>query len=634
LATGALPDGAPPAAYGQIPGLPTAGTAGEAELPLGVERRGLIETAGVALDGRELFRIASPVVYNRAAPGDLTPVEVRAREIEAKLERLVSRGADPGAGPARPQSAGLDPETLRVQIETRNGQPVLVAADARGAAPEELLTVTDLDAQYHGLAAEELAQRWQEAMEGELPRALVQRRPEASMQRLVRLVTILLITLLGTALLAALTTALGKRREWLREQQKQAEQATVSRAEPSQDATAKAHASRQAAAPHAGTGEGEGGVPPAEAAEEEDRQERNLLSHVLGEQLTIERRLQINGFLRWLLSWAIIFLWVAALAASLYQFPQTRGIADRIVSTPVLILIGWFAAGLLNGFAGLLIDRMAKAWGPRGRHKEDPRRALRIPTVVAALKGLSAAILYTIAVIWVLESLRIVPVTAVALGAVAALALSFAAQSLVKDLVNGLLILAEDQYALGDDVIIGDVGGIVERLNLRSTQLRTMDGHLVTIPNHTITQVENKTRHWSRVDLHIAVSYGADVDQALAVVGQVAEEMARDPQWRLAILKACELLGVEEVTHTGIVIRILVKTLPFKQGSVARELRRRLKIAFDREGIQIGIPQQEITVGAAAGWSHANGLLPGSGSRDSRETEREENASAGSTGEK
>jgi small conductance mechanosensitive channel len=233
-----------------------------------------------------------------------------------------------------------------------------------------------------------------------------------------------------------------------------------------------------------------------------------------------------------------------------------------------------------------------------------------VPTVVAATKALTAGVLYTVAAIWVLERLRIVPVTVVALGGVVVLAVSFAAQSLVKDLVNGLLILLEDQYALGDDIVVGGVSGVVERLTLRITQLRTEDGRLVTIPNHAITHVENKTRLWSRVDLRIAVAYATDVDRALAVTGQVLEETARDPQWRPLVLEPPELLGVEEVSHAGIVLRLQVKTLPFKQGAVARELRRRLKIAFDREGIQIGVPHQAIAVAAAPGPSHDNALLP------------------------
>jgi small conductance mechanosensitive channel len=233
--------------------------------------------------------------------------------------------------------------------------------------------------------------------------------------------------------------------------------------------------------------------------------------------------------------------------------------------------------------------------------------------MATALKGLATAILYGVAVVAILEYVLVIPFSLVALGAVVALALSFAAQNLVKDLVNGVLILAEDQYALGDDIVIGSVGGIVERFNLRVTGLRTADGRLITIPNHAITQVENKTRRWSRADLRVAIAYATDVDHALSIIAQVAEETAHHPHWRSLILDPPELLGVEDISLAGIVIHFRIRTLPFKSEPVARELRRRLKIAFDREGIRIGMPQQTTFVEAVREAVEANGgrVAPG-----------------------
>ncbi len=187
----------------------------------------------------------------------------------------------------------------------------------------------------------------------------------------------------------------------------------------------------------------------------------------------------------------------------------------------------------------------------------------------------------------------------VAIGAVGALALSFAAQNLMRDFLNGFLILAEDHYALGDEVQIGDAGGVVERLNLRITQLRTADGRLITIPNHQVNVVENSTRLWSRVDFRITMAYATDVDRALAVVTEAANEMSRDPKWRRVILAAPDVLGVEDLSHAGIVIRVQLETLPFKKDQAAREFRRRLKIALDRARITLGVPQQVISIETA-----------------------------------
>jgi small conductance mechanosensitive channel len=284
-----------------------------------------------------------------------------------------------------------------------------------------------------------------------------------------------------------------------------------------------------------------------------------------------------------------------------------------MVSIPVLVLIAGFAAGLVNSIVAVLIDLIAHA----SERSDNPRRSVRIPTIVAALKGFAATILYGIAAIVVLDYVLVVPFTVVAFGAFAGLALSFAAQSLVKDLVNGILILVEDQYALGDHIVLGSDDGIVEHLNLRITQIRASDGRLITVPNHSIVQVQNRTRVWSRVDLSVTVDYVTDVDRALSVVGSTVEEVERDPKWRQFIIAPHEMLGVDEISHAGIAIRFRVQTLPFKQFDLARELRRRLKIAFDREGICIGIPRQAI-VEAAEDQPLDCELLAGGGGRHAR----------------
>ncbi len=162
----------------------------------------------------------------------------------------------------------------------------------------------------------------------------------------------------------------------------------------------------------------------------------------------------------------------------------------------------------------------------------------------------------------------------------------------MKDLVNGFLILLEDQYAIGDFITTSTAAGIVENLNLRVTQVRGPDGRLITLPNSLIEQVDNLSRTWSRVDLTIDVAYDTDIDHALRVVRHVAHTLAADPLWQQDILNPTEMVGVEAVTHAGISIRIWIRTRPLQQFPVAREYRRRLRLAFEQEGITIGVPQQ------------------------------------------
>jgi small conductance mechanosensitive channel len=285
------------------------------------------------------------------------------------------------------------------------------------------------------------------------------------------------------------------------------------------------------------------------------------------------------------------------IANSLIRFPQTRGVGLALISTPILLLVAWFLAGLINRVADLAIDRFAKAWetSELGTYEDKHRRSLRISTIANVVKGLKAVLIYLIALFWVLQVLNIAPVSILAFSAVLALAVSFAAQNLVKDLVNGFLILLEDQYAIGDRIVVNQVSGLVENLNLRVTQLRSDPGNLITIPNSQIGQVENMTRTWSRSDFQIEVAYDTDVDRALEILREVAETLAQDPEWGPLIINPKELLGVEGVSHSGLVLRIWLRTLPSKQWDVGRELRRRIKIAFDRQDIRIGVPQQALT---------------------------------------
>ena len=530
--------------------------------PAGVQRIGLLEVTSVTLDGMALFDIASPAVFNRNESRVEVPVEVRARQVEANLIQVVDHALELIIADELVDSSSLD-----VAIEIIGGPPVRVAAGAGLEESRVLLTVTGTDAQYHGLSATVLADRWQDTLRDALQRAIRSRLPEARQQQIRRTLWILLASVLLTLALTGCWQVLGWRKSAL--EKRQAAQETML-------------------------------LPPADAeAESLGQQLQQLFSY----QVTLAQRLQIVAFLRWLMFWGIAFVWVTGTASVLYLFPQTRGYAFKLFSIPVLLLVAWFVTGLLNRLANIGIEQIAQAWGKNelGDLDDMQQKSMRISTITGVLKGLKTAIVYSVATLLVLQTLKIAPASLLAFGAVAALAISFAAQNLVKDLVNGFLILFEDQYAIGDLVTTGTTTGIVENLNLRITQIRGEDGRLVTLPNSLIAQVDNLSRTWSRANLKIDVAYGTDVDQALRVVHETANTMATDPEWRYAILNPVEMLGVEAMTHAGLTILIWIRTRPLKQFLVAREFRRRLRLAFDQAGIAIGVPQQVFTtMGAGA----------------------------------
>jgi moderate conductance mechanosensitive channel len=564
---------APPTALGQLPSL----TAPNAvpPLPSRVERRGKLESTEVRLDGRELFRIASPAVLNRTEPGNQIPVEARATQIEANLALIT--------GSALSDEAVLDPKTLEVVAENLNGQPVLFVKDKALEEKKVLLTVTDADAQYASTTKDQLAIKWQEILEGELREAIALRQPEALQQQFSTVIKVLGGTVLLTLILGAIWILLGRRKRRL--EQRQAAETALFRAQEVHEQ--KLHEQKLHDQKLHDQNSYTQSLEAAGSLEAESQLFQGVRHH-----FGLERQLQIVRFLRWLLFWAIAFIWMIGLAYSLNSFPQTRQFAKKVVAIPIVLLLTWFFTGLTNRLTDLAVDRFLQI-----REQEQSLTAAnlqRIATLANVIKGLKMVLLYAIAILSILQWLDLIPGSILTLGALAALAISFAAQSLVKDLVNGFLILLEDQFRIGDNIVVGDVLGTVENLNLRVTQIRSDNGNLITLPNSLIAKVENRTRTWARADFRIEVAYYTDVDHALAVIRETVDRMAQDPEWESMILDTHELFGVEQISHTGLIIRMWIKTVPSKQWAIARELRRRLKIAFDLYQIQIGIPQQMV----------------------------------------
>ena len=549
----------PAIVWGQFPALNP--SINSPSLPPGVERRGTLESAPIRLDGRELFRIASPTVLNRNDATLQIPVEVRAKQIELNLSRLVVNGTS--------GDVILNPQTMQVDIEVINGQPVLFVKDTSLVEANVLLTVTVADAQYHSTSPENLASQWQKILQDELRLALELRAPGALKQQIIATLQVILATALITLLLTGIWVILGRRKQSLEKRREESHTVLERRDRVQRD------------------------LPPTDPLTPDQEQFTfQILSHHFG----LQQRLQTIQFIRWFLFWAIAMIWMSAIAHSLNNFPQTRFIAKQIVIIPIVLLITWFVTGIVNRLTDIATDRFIQS-----RELEQsltPANLQRITTIARVIKSFKMVLLYTISLLWVLQSLNLASGAILTLGAVFALAVSFAAQNLVKDFVNGFLILLEDQFRIGDMVKIGTttglttISGLVENLNLRLTQIRNDTGHLISIPNSTIAQVENMSRTWARADLRIEVAYDTDVNQALAIVRDTVEQLANDAEWQALILDTHEVFGVEQLSYTGVMIRLWIKTLPLKQWIVAREIRRRLKIAFDQAHIQIGMPQQ------------------------------------------
>jgi small conductance mechanosensitive channel len=176
------------------------------------------------------------------------------------------------------------------------------------------------------------------------------------------------------------------------------------------------------------------------------------------------------------------------------------------------------------------------------------------------------------------------------------LAVSFGAQSLVKDVISGFFILFENQFAIGDVVEAAGKAGVVEKMSLRVVVLRDLQGIMHVIPNSEIKVVSNMTRGWSRAVVDVGVAYGEDVDRALAVVRDEAAQFSADKDWQSQLDGPVEIPGVEALADSAVIIRSLIKTQPGSQWNAAREYRRRIKSRFDREHIEIPYPQRKVHI--------------------------------------
>ena len=556
LITQVIPTLGQPIASAQLSLPSIAPASGSDQLPSGVERIGSVETAAVQFENKVLFRVAAAAVINRDEPKGKILVEVRAEQIEANLQQVIINDPTWDATNRRTYRTLFDPATTQVEVAKLNGQTILSAMDAYRPQPLALLTVTDLDARYYRLTIGELANRWRSQLETELKQALERRLPSVVALQIERAVKMAIAVVCISILLWMLQRLLAYRSQVLQDRQN--------------NWMAK----------------------PIDTNLPNSRQLQFFVA--LQNQFTLERRRSLVKFLSWLLFWAQVLVWLGGVVWILYLFPNTERLAQAIWSKPIALLLIWFGMGLSNRLGDLLITRFSQAWqnSELFTFEDARRRDLRISTIIRSLRGLKTAVIYSAGLGWALSVLGAPTSSVLTLGAVAALAISFASQSLIKDLVNGFLILSEDHFAIGDVIGVGTVSGFVENLNLRITQIRTTEGRLITIPNSLISQVENLTRSWSRVDFQVTVAYETDIKLALSVLHQLADEFYDDPEWQPDLINPPEVLGIEAMSHEGMTLRVWFDTRPLRQWYVAREFRLRLRLAFEANQIKIGMPQR------------------------------------------
>lgn len=259
----------------------------------------------------------------------------------------------------------------------------------------------------------------------------------------------------------------------------------------------------------------------------------------------------------------------------------------KLVSIVFVLLVALLALRLLriavHGITSTIMER------DKDKDRESAQKAKTLSQVVDAAGRVA---IFTVAVLTLLSigGQDITPLLASA--GIAGIAIGFGAQNLVKDWLGGFFILFENQYSVDDVIKVGEHTGLVEKMDLRRTVLRCLDGSVIVIPNGEVRVVTNLTKEWSRVVMDVGISYDADIDKAIEVLRSVGTELCADEEIGKLVADTPEVLGVEALGEYQVTLRMLVKTLPLQQWKVARALRARIKKAFDREGISIPYPHR------------------------------------------
>jgi moderate conductance mechanosensitive channel len=222
------------------------------------------------------------------------------------------------------------------------------------------------------------------------------------------------------------------------------------------------------------------------------------------------------------------------------------------------------------------------------------RRAQRAQTIGSVLRSIATVVIGVMTILMVMTELGFDLGPLLASAGIAGVAIGFGAQTLVKDYLSGLFMVAEDQYGIGDVVDLGEASGTVESVGLRVTQVRAVDGTLWHVRNGEILRVGNSSQGWARAVLDIPVPYDADVEKVSDLILSSAKDLSADPDYRRLILDDPEIWGVEALTGESVVIRLAIRTKPLEQWGVARAMRARLKVDLDRAGLRIPLLNQTV----------------------------------------
>ncbi len=255
---------------------------------------------------------------------------------------------------------------------------------------------------------------------------------------------------------------------------------------------------------------------------------------------------------------------------------------QNVMRIVLILVLAWLIFRVLRSIIHR-IEKLSDDGDPHTSSELEKRAA----TIGRILRQASAVLVWSVTIMLVLGEFGVDLKPILAGAGILGLAVGFGAQTLVKDVITGFFILLENQIRVGDTVTAAGCTGVVESVNLRTTVLRDTDGTTHIIPNSSITVVTNATRDWTRALLDVGVAYKEDTDRCEMVLREVGDSMEKDPLFSKKLAGSFEYPGVIRFDESAVVLRVLVKTQAHEGPAVVRELRRRIKKAFERAGIEM-----------------------------------------------
>lgn len=272
----------------------------------------------------------------------------------------------------------------------------------------------------------------------------------------------------------------------------------------------------------------------------------------------------------------------------------STGTGRRVLGSAISVAVIVGVTFAVVEVAEFLIQRYLNGQDGYGR---PAARSARMRTLLPLLRTVIRVAAFTLLLLMVLAEIGLDITPLLAGAGVLGLAIGFGAQSLVKDLINGVFILAEESISIGDVVDLGGNAGVVEAMNIRAIRLRGVDGAVYTVPFSAVTTIKNMTKDYSFALIDARVAYREDIDRVITAMREIGEDLRADPKFRAVILEPMEMLGVDRFEDAVVVLRARIKTIPTKQWDVMREYNRRMKNLFDARGIEISLAPRPIYFG-------------------------------------